>query len=159
MPATSPPDDLMPSVLDRLIIFEREPSPNQAWYDMAQLTEAVRRDVEELLNTRQTHQGLCPGLPETERSIIGYGLPDPGSLEAVTPLQCAEVVRVIESVIRRFEPRLRDVRVELAPYDPRRRTVEFRVSARLTVEPAPDVVFDTRLELNTGRYSVRSATG
>ena len=34
------------------------------------------------------------------------------------------------------------------------RSVRFRIEARLSVDPAPEVAFDTVLELTTGHYSV-----
>jgi predicted component of type VI protein secretion system len=35
------------------------------------------------------------------------------------------------------------------------RSVKFRIDARLCVDPAPEVAFDTVLELTTGHYSVK----
>ena len=53
------------------------------------------------------------------------------------------------------EPRLRDVRATvLSPAESRERTIRFRVDARLCLDPAPEVAFDTILELSTGRYAV-----
>ena len=42
--------------------------------------------------------------------------------------------------------------------DPRRRSIRYRVEARLNVEPAPDVALEACLELTTGQYAVK-ATG
>ena len=38
------------------------------------------------------------------------------------------------------------------------RRVRFRIDARLCVDPAPEVAFDTVLELMTGHYSVKPST-
>ena len=35
------------------------------------------------------------------------------------------------------------------------RTVRFHIDARLCLDPAPEVAFDTILELTTGHYAVR----
>jgi predicted component of type VI protein secretion system len=34
-------------------------------------------------------------------------------------------------------------------------TIRFRVDARLSVDPSPEVAFDTILELTSGHYSVK----
>jgi type VI secretion system protein ImpF len=149
---------LMPSVLDRLI----DPaSGGTAWrrgYSVEQLTDAVRRDLEDLLNTRRSAPPDADRYPEVANSIVTFGLPDLASLPAYTPQQRAAIGRVIEAVIARFEPRLRDVRATLVePGDLTRRTVRFHIEARLAVEPAPDVAFETVLELITGHAAVTPA--
>jgi type VI secretion system protein ImpF len=147
---------LMPSILDRLIDPE---SGGTAWrrgYGVEQMTDAVKRDLEELLNTRQSHMGLPEDFVELHRSIYGYGLPDLTSLNAITPQQRAGIGQVLEDVVVRFEPRLRDVRAVMVDAgDGKQRTVKFRIDARLNVDPAPEVAFETILELTTGQYSVQ----
>jgi type VI secretion system protein ImpF len=147
---------LMPSILDRLIDPE---SGGTAWrrgYGVEQMTDAVKRDLEELLNTRQSHMGLPEDFVELHRSVYGYGLPDLTSLNAITPQQRAGIGQVLEDVVVRFEPRLRDVRAVMVDAgDGKQRTVKFRIDARLNVDPAPEVAFETILELTTGQYSVQ----
>jgi len=157
MPHPSAKQALMPSVLDRLIDPHSQGTAERPWYGVAEVIHAVERDLSDLLNTRQTHQGLCDDLPEVSRSLVAYGLPDLGSLEAATEKQREEIGRDIEELVRRFEPRLKDVRAVLAdPGDNRRRTVHFRIEARLNVEPAPDVAFDATLQLPSGEYTVQA---
>jgi type VI secretion system protein ImpF len=147
---------LQPSMLDRLIDPDSGGTAARHGYSLDQVRAALQRDLEELLNTRQSHVGLPEAFAETHRSIIAYGLPDLTSLSAATSQQRAEIGRMIEVVLGYFEPRLRDVRaVLLDPIDAKERTVRFRVEARLSMEPAPEVAFDTILELSTGHYSVR----
>src|SRR5262249_27140855 len=78
---------LQPSLLDRLIDPESAGTAILIGYDERKMRDAVRRDLEELLNTRQTHVGLSPGYVELNRSILAYGLPDLVSLEAITAKQ------------------------------------------------------------------------
>ncbi len=151
---------LMPSILDRLIDPESAGTVARRGYGVAQMTEAVRRDLTELLNTRQSHEGLPTEFDELHRSILAYGLPDLASLDAVTPEQRREIGQLIEHIIEMFEPRLKDVRATvLNPNETRERTIRFRVDARLCLDPAPEVAFDTVLELSTGRYAVQSSGG
>jgi type VI secretion system protein ImpF len=146
----------MPSVLDRLIDPHSAGTSRQPGYSLLEMEAAVRRDLEDLLNTRQSSTDLPGELKEVHRSIVGYGLPDLTSLNAITPQQRADIGRVIEAAISHFEPRLQDVRaILLDPAEEVERTVRFRVEARLCLEPAPAVAFDTILELTTGHYSVK----
>jgi type VI secretion system protein ImpF len=156
MSRVDPQQGLMPSILDRLT----DPgSGGTAWrrgYGVEQMIDAVRRDLEELLNTRQSTHGLPAGFGEVENSLIGYGLPDLTTLDAYTTEQRAAIGRLIEAAIERYEPRLRGVQATMleAGEGPERR-VRFRIDARLCVDPAPEVAFDTVLELMTGHYSVK----
>lgn len=158
MARIDPQTALMPSILDRLIDPD---SGGTAWrrgYGVEEMMDAVRRDLEDLLNTRQAHGDLGEVFVETERSIFAYGLPDLTSLDALTPQQREAIGRLLEAVVLRFEPRLRDVRASLVEGgDDKQPTVRFRIDARLSVEPAPDVAFETILELMTGHSSVKHA--
>ena len=146
----------MPSVLDRLIDADSAGTAARRGYGVNQMTEAVRRDLTDLLNTRQTHQGVSTEFDDLLRSIFGFGLPDLTSLNAITLKDRRDIGRVIESIIATFEPRLKDVRATvLDPANLIERTVRFRIDARLCMDPAPAVAFDTILELATGRYDVK----
>jgi type VI secretion system protein ImpF len=161
MSRVDPQQGLMPSLLDRLVDRSTEGTAWRRGYGLEQMVEAVRRDLEDLLNTRQSHTGLPEGCTEVERSVVGYGLPDLTSLNAITREQRKEIGRVLEAAIARFEPRLCDPRATLLEPEAGKveRTVSFRVEARLCVDPAPEVAFDTILELTTGHYSIKpSAT-
>jgi len=149
---------LMPSIIDRLI----DPgSGGTAWrrgYGLEQMIQAVQRDLEDLLNTRQSHEGLPPEFKEVHNSIVAYGLPDLNSINAVTSTQRQQIGRLIEAIIARFEPRLKDIKATLVEGgDNKARSVKFRVDARMRVDPAPEVAFDTILELTTGHYSIKPA--
>ncbi len=147
--------NLKPTMLDRLVDVSLNGSAASHWYSPDQIMEAVRRDLEALLNTRQTSQGLCDGFPEVENSLITYGIPDASSLKVVTAQQRAEVARRIEESIRRFEPRLERVKVEIMqPATRKDRVLRMQVSGRLTVEPVTDIEFDGSMEVTTGQVSM-----
>ena len=62
----------------------------------------------------------------------------------------------IDPIIARFEPRLKEVRAILTdPGNNRERTVRFHIEAKMCIDPAPEVAFDTILELTTGHYSIK----
>jgi type VI secretion system protein ImpF len=148
-----------PSVLDRLLDYEpelsREPLPSRA-KNLRQFKQAVRRDLEWLLNTRQIADGLPPDLKETNNSLASYGLPDFTSLSIESATDQKRIKREIEETIRRFEQRLENVVVSFEAGRGAERVLRFRIDARLKVEPAPEpVTFDTVLQLGSGQYQVR----
>jgi len=148
---------LMPSVLDRLIDPD---SAGTAWrrgYSVEQIVEVVQRDLEDLLNTRQSHQRLPLEYAEVHNSIVGFGLPDLAALNAYTPRQREEIGRVIERIIARYEPRLRNVRARMIDPGEKDRRVRFHIEARLNVDPAPEVGFETVVELITGHASIKAS--
>ena len=158
MPSKDEQQGLMPSIIDRLI----DPgSGGTAWrrgYGVEQMIQAVQRDLEDLLNTRQSHEGLPPEFKEVHNSIVAYGLPDLNSVNAINAQQRQQIGRMIEGIIARFEPRLKDIKATLVEGgDNKARSVKFRVDARMRVDPAPEVAFDTILELTTGHYSIKPA--
>ena len=70
---------LVPSVLDRLLDDQPDVSrePVKPRHQMLrELQEAVRRDLENLLNTRARVGNLPSDLLELQKSVVHYGLPD-----------------------------------------------------------------------------------
>ena len=150
---------LMPSVLDRLVDVSLRNGGDRPWYDMSRMIEAVQRDLQELLNTRETHQGLCEDLPQVQHSMLTYGLPDIANVDLQGQRAQSRLCEAIERAVIQFEPRLKDVKaVPLANQDPKQRGVKFRIEGRLALDPAPDVVFDTTLELATRHFVVQSSS-
>lgn len=147
---------LQPSILDRLIDPESAGTSSLLGYTERQMLAAVRRDLEDLLNTRQTPSELPEGYRELKRSIVTYGLPDLVSLAAITSQQREAIADRIREIIERFEPRLKDIRVTYLPGEnSAERSIRFKIDARLAVDPSPDVAFDTVLELASGQYEVK----
>ena len=70
-----------PSVVDRLSDPTTAGAVGREGYGLRQMEEAVRRDLEDLLNTRQTHQGMSDAFPELLNSVAAYGLPDFAALD------------------------------------------------------------------------------
>lgn len=147
---------LMPSILDRLIDPESAGTAILIGYDAGKMTDAVRRDLEELLNTRQTYSNLPAGYEQVNKSIMAYGLPDLATLEAITAKQREAIAGRIRDIILRFEPRLREVKVTYHPGESAsERSLKYHIAAKLNVDPSPDIAFDTVLELASGQYEVK----
>jgi type VI secretion system protein ImpF len=155
MSRLDPHQALMPSVLDRLIDPEADGTVWRHGFGIEQMVAAVYRDLEDLLNARRVLSAVPADCTEVQSSIVCFGLPDITSLEASTPETRARIGRMLEAIILSYEPRLRDVRATLVdPNQTVQRTVRFRIEARLSVEPAPEVAFDTILELTTGHSTI-----
>jgi type VI secretion system protein ImpF len=148
---------LMPSVLDRLIDPDSGGTSWRRGYGVQQIVQVVQRDLEDLLNTRQSHHRLPPEFTEVQNSIVGFGLPDLAAVNAYTPQQREEIGRVIEQIIARYEPRLRNIRARMVDSGEKDRRVRFHIEARLNVDPAPEVGFETIVELITGHTSIKAS--
>jgi len=157
---------LLPSVLDRLL----HPDPGSGGkgrgaalrehrreHRQRDLKECIRRDLEDLLNTRWRASSWPPGLEELETSLVNYGIPDFTGANLGSPTNQEEFRRVLERVIRRYEPRFKSVKVQLLKNpDPMDRALRFRIEALLRTEPAPEpVVFDSELKPITASFEIK----
>lgn len=124
---------------------------------LRELKESVRRDLEDLLNTRWRCSSWPPNLDELDVSLVNYGLPDFTGANLGAPDNQEEFRRIIQRVIENYEPRFKKIDVQLIDSaDPMDRVLRFRVEAMLRVEPAPEpIVFDTSLEPLTANFEVR----
>jgi type VI secretion system protein ImpF len=159
MPKQSQEVRITLSVLDRLIDFEpdisREP-PLSRERSMRILKQAVRRDLEWLLNAREPLFDVTPDLELVTASVATYGLTDFSTMSVKSATDQTQMRRMIEDKLRIFEPRLLDVVVSLEPPRDLDRSVRFRINARLRVDPSPEpVTFDTTLNLYSGQYEVK----
>ncbi len=150
---------ITPSVLDRLLDFDPGVSteaPKSRSQSLRELKLAVRRDLEWLLNTRSVNVEIDDRLVEIKQSVLTYGLPDVTGLSAKNQNEQKRLTKAIENAIRYFEPRFLDVKVTLEPVNNVDRTLNFRIEARLNIEPTPEpIAFDTILQLGSGDFEVR----
>jgi type VI secretion system protein ImpF len=152
---------VQPSVLDRLI--DDDPSslaeaPISRAESVQALREAVRRDLEALLNTRRTPEPAPDGLAELAASLYHFGLPDISSMSRDSPETPARLTRLVEEAIALFEPRLTAVKVVAVP-DERSTLGELRfvIEGTLQLDPVPErISFDTVLDATKG-LQVRGA--
>lgn len=155
MAQPSLPPGLLPSLKDRLIDPDSVGTRAQPGYTLVQILESVREDLEELLNTRRSHERLDSDYPELGKSIVAYGLPDLSTMSASTAGKQEAMARLIEKAILQNEPRLRNVRANVVwsrAFDLR---AHFHIEAELRVTPSPRIAFETEIELTTGYASIR----
>jgi type VI secretion system protein ImpF len=143
------------SVLDRLIDLEpdnRMENPLSRSQSVRLLRNAVRRDLEWLLNSRRIAVPPDESFKEINRSAYVYGLPDLSTLTMATAADRNKLVRQILATVNIFEPRLMNVRlVMVESADPSKKDVRLRIEAMLRMDPVPEPVsFDTVIELKSG---------
>lgn len=150
--------NLQASILDRLIDLEPGVSREPVQYRFLSIGQAkisVARDLENLLNTKRSVLVPPTGCREVNSSLFVYGLQDFTSQNPKSPMVRQQLRQQIERVISRFEPRLKNVKVNLEMSSQSERNLRFRISALLVVDPVSEpVTFDTYLDVTRGAYAV-----
>jgi type VI secretion system protein ImpF len=150
-------------VLDRLLDDEPEVArdPGKSRHQvLRELKQSVRRDLEDLLNTRRYCLSRPNGLNELEQSLVNYGLPDFTGANMGSAENREALCRLIETVLRTCESRFQSVSVQLLDNtEPLDRTLRFRIDALLYAYPAPEpVVFDSALQPVTHGFEVKGVS-
>jgi type VI secretion system protein ImpF len=151
---------ILPSILDRLIDEAPEQTreaPTSAQQFLRDLRLSVRRDVENLLNTRQRFDPASEELRQLRSSVYEYGIPDIAGRNLSSKRRRDEFLKLIENELREHEPRFKTVRV-VSVLEPgsKQRTLHFRIEALMHAEPAPEQVqLDSRMEPVTRAFEVR----
>jgi type VI secretion system protein ImpF len=146
------------SVLDRLVDFDpelkAEPPPSRS-KALRQVKQALKRDLEWLLNTRRVLE-VPDELPLLANSILAYGLPDFSNFSVKSAGDQHDLTLALEATLKRFEPRLEDVVVSVASTSVLERAFRFKIEARLRIDPVPEPIsFDTTLQLGSGNFAVK----
>ena len=141
------------SLLDRLCDVDDWPTSRQQ--SMRQYRESVKRDVEYLLNSR------CPPIPDlalypkAAASVVNYGLSDVTAYSDSASDQSALLAGLVQT-LRRFEPRIQNVRVGVVRSEGISRSVRFHIEGRIQFDTTMEnIEFDTVLELTRGEYEVK----
>ncbi|MCD9187175.1 MAG: type VI secretion system baseplate subunit TssE [Pyrinomonadaceae bacterium] len=147
-----------PSLIDRLIDLEpkqSQESPKSRSTSLRELKQAVRRDLEWLLNTRCHTFDFDERLEEVRKSVLYFGLPDFTGVSIKNHNEQKRLTQAIEAAIKYFEPRFINLKVILEPFNNTDRQLKFRIEASLDIEPTPEpVAFDTILQLGSGDFAV-----
>lgn len=160
MARVSEDQPLVPSLLDRLLDdqpSETRESPKSQNQVLAEMRRSVRRDLENLLNTRVIWIPHDDEMTELHRSLVDYGVPDITSVNLASEAGRKAFLRRVERAIEIYEPRFIRVRVkELENAGYLDRTLRFRIDALMRAYPAPEpIVFDSSVEPATGNFEVK----
>ena len=145
------------SILDRLIDNDPGSSrePVQYRLSLGQIKDAVVRDLENLLNTRRQILLPPPEYREVNNSSLLYGLQDFTSKNPESPFVRQRLRQAIEQTISRYEPRLKNVTVQVETPNKSARDLRFRITAVLMVEPITEpVTFDTYFDVSRSEYRI-----
>jgi type VI secretion system protein ImpF len=152
-------ENIQASILDRLIDREPQLSRESVQYrllNFSQIKAAVIRDLENLLNTKSQIMPVPAAYSEVNESVFVYGLSDFTSHNPKSPSVRQVLRQNIEKTISKFEPRLKNVTVQIEAPNEEIRTVRLRISALLVLDPvAEPVTFDTYFDINKGEYTIR----
>ena len=142
------------SLLDRLL-DDRPDQPHDppagAADGIGRFRRAVHRDLEALLNARRPWRSVSARLAALRTSPLAFGLPD-FTAGAYNDRRQRELLRAeIEATLRRFEPRLAEIRVSLVEETATlRTTLALRIDAVLLLDPVPErITFDTTIDVAT----------
>lgn len=151
-------DNAQASLLDRLIDDDPGNSRESVQYrllDVRQVKAFVVRDLENLLNSRRSITVLPAQFRELENSVATYGLKDFTAKNTDSQKLRQDIRKDVERSIARFEPRLKNVKVDLETGTKKERNLSFRISAMLVVDPIREpVAFDTYFDSIRKEYVV-----
>ena len=159
MPRAADDGPVVMSVFDRLL--DDDPGDTQEartprGQALIELRDALRRDLEALLNARPCSTTWSPSFAELDSSILNYGVTTVTSADLSTDDNRERFRAAVERTIQRFEPRFLRVSVSLID-DAERvdRTLRFRIEALVQAKPAPEpIVFDSVLDPSTQGVTV-----
>jgi len=158
---------LQPSLLDRLTDHNpsaKRDAPDQQVLTLAQLRQAVLRDLAALLNTTNL-EGIedLGETPRAAKSTINYGISGlAGLLETSSRIQSLE--EELANAIRAFEPRIRSETVKVRTRDADENTgtpaLLFEIEGELWAQPVPVQLFlETKIEVETRLAVVSEVKG
>jgi type VI secretion system protein ImpF len=160
MSRISSQEGLKPSIIDRLIDPDSDGTSWRRGYNIEQMIDAVRMDLEDLLNSHQGDQHIPEEFVEVRKSIVAYGLPDLLSYQSSGPSGIRRIGEAIEVAISLSEPRLSEVRATLMDTKSvKSMKLDFEIQAKLRVDPSPEVAFVTVLKLTTGETTIQRLSG
>ncbi|HKO58950.1 MAG TPA: type VI secretion system baseplate subunit TssE [Thermoanaerobaculia bacterium] len=147
-------------LFDRLVDRDPQPEPHlqrelrpMRTLDRRGLKKSVRRELEQLFNTR------CPvaqhHLLGRQRSVIDYGIPDLAIFSARSHDDRLRIAEILRQAIVAYEPRLIDPRVVVEQVPGEELALMARIEARMITDTVPEpVLFLSVLQLKEGEVSV-----
>jgi type VI secretion system protein ImpF len=147
------------SLLDRLIDLtpnSTAEAPLSSWEYAREMKSSVLRDLSSLLNTRRAEEDFDPEFDQATNSLLTFGITDFTAADLNDDLDREQVRCSIERAIRKFEPRLAQVKVMLQEPDPLQPTLRFQIDAllRLTNGTEP-VLFDATLHRDSRQIALK----
>lgn len=146
---------LFDRLVDRDQFLRHELRPMRT-LDRRGLKESVRRELEQLFNTR------CPipahRLGARPRSVIDYGIPDFSTFFARNPDDWQRIAAILRRAIEAYEPRLAQVQVTVERDKDDEFALRATIEAVMITENVPEPVsFTTLLQPREGSAEVHAS--
>ncbi len=143
---------LFDRLVDRDRFLERELVQTRT-LDRRGVRESVRREMEQLFNTR------CPipahRLGSRPRTVIDYGIPDFSTFSARDPNDRARLAVILRKALESYEPRLANVKVDIEALVGNDFSLNGTIQADLLIDGVPEpVLFTTALQIREGTVDV-----
>lgn len=141
-----------------VLLFTARIAMQKTWSEK-DIKEKVRRDIENLLNTRAAGNGQAPDESEARKhSLHTYGLPDLSSLGFQTEKERVELEEIFAQALRAFEPRLERVKVTVGERDAHNHTLKLAITGVLKMNQMEErVIFNTVFAPQNGVCEVKEA--
>lgn len=145
------------SLLDRLVAPASDLSNGLSLtYSLEELRLSVARDIEALLNTRCAFDfEQLKSFPHSKKSIVCVGIRDFVGRSLNSSESRTYIRSSLAYALETFEPRLRNIEVELYINEQSLNSLSFSIRALLMTHPSAEpVAFDALLQPNLSRFSV-----
>jgi type VI secretion system protein len=123
-------------LLDRLRLLDKDPTRSSG-QDSRRVVDSVLGHLQRILNTRQGGAQIADD----------YGIPDFTGLLHSIPESLRDIERAIRTIIQKYEPRLRAVRVSFIPHEEDELSLRFQIVAKLaTGDEKSPVIFESMVD-------------
>jgi len=158
----SKPSKITAPLLSRLIDqqpdiqYERESGRD---IQVPELYEAIRNNLENILNTRKPCLQVPHYFTELEQSLINYGMPDFANSYYGNHHAQNRLCQDIKSLIQHFEPRLQQIQVTVQKNDQAvERILKLRIEAMLKLIPKPSpAIFESAMNMAKTTFDFTTA--
>ena len=131
-------------LLDRVRRLEKDPTRSSG-QDTRRVVDSILSHLQRILNTRQGSAQIADD----------FGIPDFTGLLHSIPESLRDIERAIRTVIQKYEPRLRAVRVSFIPNEDDALSLRFQIVARLaTGDENNPVIFESMVD-SDGKIRIR----
>ena len=131
-------------LLDRVRRLEKDPTRSSG-QDTRRVVDSILSHLQRILNTRQGSVQIADD----------FGIPDFTGLLHSIPESLRDIERAIRTVIQKYEPRLRAVRVSFIPNEDDALSLRFQIVARLaTGDENNPVIFESMVD-SDGKIRIR----
>lgn len=141
------------SIMERLSEAYEQPGTQAA--ALRVLKEAIRRDLEAVLNTRRHMGAELDGYVQAEASVLNYGIEDLSTVRADPEGYLLQMQRAVQKCLMEYEPRLTDISVTVQDGEMAVREIRLHIEAHLILSRTGErVFFDTTFDVSRETYSV-----